>query len=922
MDLITFKYEPFIIFFLAILSFTGSYTSFQLINQTGGDHKYPQMKKWFSPILLGLTIWSIQFLSMIKNDTKLFYNQFYFIIGLAVAASGCYAAYNVLHANLPKWRAVIAGASILTLTMLLVHFSAMYSITNVLVDIEWSKIILAVLIPYLFSIAAFYFLYSGIRESSNILKSTSSLGLAILAMNYFCLKSIHLWADREVKLPAFVMTEKLTVTLVSLATSLLIVTGFIIQLVSNQRMKRAQDIKQIRLHSLFNQNPYAIYALDSRGKVTNCNLAAENITGYALEELINKSYHSFVPKKYHKETLRHFFSTLRGNTIEFQTKIISGKNEELTIKVKSFPIVYLDKIIGVYAIIQDMTENVHLKQQLTEKENHYRLVSEFSRELILLMDSDGITKFVSPSHFNALGYQEEELVNHNALALIHHEDRLKVEKVFETVKDKSSSANVIFRYKKKSGKYICLESSVVPILENGEKYYLVTSREITERIELEKKLTYLAYHDTLTRIPNRGFFTSQLEKKIHGYTESKGGFSVMILDFDRFKWVNDTFGHDTGDQLLIDFVARVKENIDSDEFFARLGGDEFALILPCNNEVHIKYRAEKLLKALQKTWNINQHEFITTSSIGIARFPMDGPDFKAILAHADQALYNAKSTGRNTYSFYSSLIEQSYSRRTTIENGLRVALEQNHFFLVYQPQIHVQTKEIAGVEVLLRYSHPDLGMIPPAEFIPLCENNGMIDEVTHWVIKEALKQQDKWSEEGLPRMKMAINISPSTIVNTGFAGVLNEYFQASDIGELIEFEITEDVFFEYSSQTLQTLNELSDLGIKFALDDFGSGYSSLRQMKELPLHKIKIDKVFIDHIELERDRAFLDSILDLTNKLESSVVCEGVETKVQVDYLITKGDIIAQGYYYSKPLTPFEFKRWYESHVRQHAFPE
>jgi PAS domain S-box-containing protein len=529
MDLIAFKYEPFIILYIAILAFSGCYTSLQLFNQTGGGHKYPNMKKWFSPILLGITIWSIQFLSMIRNENQLYYNLLYFFIGLAVAAAGSYLAYYVLQTSTRKFSAVIGSASIFTLTMKLVHVLAVYSISNVLLDIEWSKVFLAVLIPYLFSIAAFYFLYSGMKASSFILKSTCSLGLAILLMNYLCLESIHLWANRGVEVPAFVISERVTVILVSLATFLLIGSGFIIQMVSNQRMKRSQDIKQIRLNSLFHQNPYAIYALDSRGRVTNCNPAGEKITGYAPEELINKSYHSFVPKKYHKETLRHFLSTLRGNTIEFQTSIISGRNDELTIKVKSFPIVYLEKIIGVYAIIQDITENVHLKRQLTEKENHFRLVSEFSRELILLMDSDGMTKFVSPSHFNTLGYQEEELQNHNALSLIHPEDRSRAEKIFGNVKDRRSSSNVIFRYKKKSGKYIYLESSVVPIIENGEQYYLVTSREITERIELEEKLTYLAYHVPYTH-SEQGLFHIKAGKE-----------NLRML-----QWKRSVFSHDFG----------------------------------------------------------------------------------------------------------------------------------------------------------------------------------------------------------------------------------------------------------------------------------------------------------------------------------------------------------------------------------------
>jgi diguanylate cyclase (GGDEF)-like protein/PAS domain S-box-containing protein len=920
MDFITFNYEPFILFFIALLSFSGSYTSIQLFHQTGGNHKFPRLKKWFSPVLLGLTIWSIQYVSVIRYDNPIYYNQLYFIIGFVVAAGGCFLAYHMINSTEFKWRAVTGSAVVFTGTMKFVHIIAVYSMWNVQVDIKWEIVFLSLAIPFLISLAAFYFIFDGLKASTNIFRSTSSLGLGMLVMNYLCLKSIILWSSPGAVQSAFLMTERETFILVSIAASILIVTGFIFQMLSNQRMRREQDIKQIRLHSLFHQNPFAIYALDSRGRIVNCNPAAEKITGYPLEELINKSYRAFVPKKYHKGALTNFFSTLRGNTAEFQTKIISGINDELTIKVKSFPIVYQENIIGVYAIIQDITENVHLKLQLSEKENHYRLVSEFSRELILLMDSSGHTKFVSPSHFNTLGYQEEELLQYNALSLIHPEDREKAERTFETIKKTCRPSNEIFRYKMKSGDYIYLESSVVPIIESGEQYYLVTSREITERIELEEKLRYLAYHDSLTHIPNRGYFSSRLEEKIKEFSEETGGFSVMILDFDRFKWVNDTFGHDTGDQLLIDFVARVKDNIDTNEFFARLGGDEFALILPCNNKEHIKSRSDKLLKALQKTWKIKQHEFITTSSIGIARYPMDGRDFKSILAHADQALYHAKSKGRNTFSFYTSIIEETYSRRTTIENGLRVALEQNHFFLVYQPQIHVQTNEIAGVEVLLRYVHPVLGMISPAEFIPLCENNGMIDDVTHWVIKKALEQQNSWTEEGMPRMKMAINISPSTIVNSSFAQVLNKYFKAWNVSsEYIELEITEDVFFEYSSQTLQTLTELEKMGIKLALDDFGSGYSSLRQMKELPLHKIKIDKVFIDHVELDRDRAFLDSILDLTKKLESTVVCEGVESKKQVDYLVSKGDIIAQGYYYSKPLTSCEFKFWYENHSMQYA---
>ncbi|MFO7738127.1 MAG: EAL domain-containing protein, partial [Desulfatiglandaceae bacterium] len=386
--------------------------------------------------------------------------------------------------------------------------------------------------------------------------------------------------------------------------------------------------------------------------------------------------------------------------------------------------------------------------------------------------------------------------------------------------------------------------------------------------------------------------------------------ALMFLDLDRFKAINDSLGHEAGDELLKKMGRRIGESLRESDIVARLGGDEFIMLLPeITAETQVTTVAGKILAAVARPFTLAGQEFRITISIGIAMFPADGEDEQTLMKSADIAMYNAKEGGKNNFRFYSEELNTDSLERLTLESNLRKALENNEFRLFYQSKQDMTTGRITGIEALLRWQHPDLGLIPPMQFIPLAEENGLIIPIGRWVFKTACRQNLAWQNQGFPKLSMAVNISKRQFFDEDFLKDVGDALQESKMApELLELEITEAILMHDMDQTIRILKDLKQMGVRVAIDDFGTGYASLSKLKEFPLDTLKIDGSFIQNMIPNTEiKSLTRALIDLGKSLGFTVVAECVESKEQADLLRIHSCDQFQGFYINKPMPPAEF---------------
>jgi diguanylate cyclase (GGDEF)-like protein len=426
-----------------------------------------------------------------------------------------------------------------------------------------------------------------------------------------------------------------------------------------------------------------------------------------------------------------------------------------------------------------------------------------------------------------------------------------------------------------------------------------------ERERAEERIKYLATHDSLTDLPNRAMFGQLLNFSIMTARRYRRHFAVLLIDLDRFKIINDSLGHAAGDTLLVEMASRLRSGVRASDVVARLGGDEFVILLNEITESHqVMIVARHLLSALGKPLELSGHECRVTASIGIAMFPEDGADEQTLTKHADIAMYLAKEEGKNDARFFSNEIKAQSIERLTMETSLRHALDRDELRLHYQPKLDVSSGRIAGVEALLRWAHPELGMLPPMRFIPLAEETGLIVPIGRWVMKTACAQNMAWKREGLPPLSMAINVSPRQFSDEHLLRDVDDVLAASGMDPgLLQIEITESMVMLNVERAVQLLDAIRSRGVRLAIDDFGTGYSSMSMMKRFPIDTIKIDRSFIrDLPQNSEDKAIAQAIIGMGKALGLTIVAEGVETSEQEEFLREHACDEIQGFLFSKPV--------------------
>jgi len=573
--------------------------------------------------------------------------------------------------------------------------------------------------------------------------------------------------------------------------------------------------------------------------------------------------------------------------------------------------------------------------QLKESEKLHRYIVNKSPDIVYILDEEGRFTFINKRIETLLGYKVKEVVGKHYTELVHDDDIEKAQFKFnERRTGKRASINIELKLKcKNNDQPRNFDNRILPIEINSvgvyssheteeDKKFIGTygiARDITDRIEAEEIIRFQAYHDMLTRLPNRTLLNDRLKQALTHARRNKTNLSVMFLDLDRFKMINDTLGHIVGDHLLQAVAMRLRHCLREGDTLARLGGDEFTLLLP---EVQSKKDAErvakKIIKSLKMPFKIDNHELFVSTSIGISHYPEDGESIESLIKHADIAMYSVKGSGKNDYQFYDNNMINAFSDHLSLENDLRRALENEQFEIYYQPQINIETREVFAMEALIRWNHPDRGMINPGEFIALAEETRLIKQIGNWVFNNTCAELKHWREMGLDNIRIAVNVSAIQLEQNDFVEYVLGVLSKNNIpGEYLEIEITENTLMHDTDDGILKLRELSSHGIKIAIDDFGTGYSSLNYLKRLPIDTLKIDQSFIrDMSNSDEDSSIIKAIIAMAKGLNLNIISEGVETEAQLEQLKTWRCKNMQGFLFGKPMPCVEAIDMLKNHAQ------
>ncbi|WP_457560600.1 putative bifunctional diguanylate cyclase/phosphodiesterase [Caminibacter sp.] len=506
---------------------------------------------------------------------------------------------------------------------------------------------------------------------------------------------------------------------------------------------------------------------------------------------------------------------------------------------------------------------------------------------------------------NYLGYKEVEDI------LKKFEDS---NIIIEKIKNLCNKDKIIIieEIKKLDDKYIKIYAKC--ITQGNKKIVIGVLMDVSNEIKKQERIHYLAYHDTLTGIANRTFLKEELKCLVNFSNRHKSKFAILYLDLDNFKMINDTFGHEIGDKVLIEITNRLKNILRGSDIFARIGGDEFVIVaneIKNNNDVRII--SEKILKCLKEPLKINNKKFNVSFSIGISIYPDDSRNIETLFKYADIAMYKAKKEGKNRFEFINEELKKEIKQFYEIATEIKDGIEKNEFQLYFQPQIDIENKKIYGAEALIRWIHPKKGILSPNVFIPIAENNTLIYLIDDYVLKKAFEILNNWKQDKyLRNVKLSINISANSFKRNDFVEQLKKYLEEYKIKpENLEIEITETLSMQDVFYTINTLKELKKIGFSISIDDFGTGYSSLNYLKMLPFDVIKIDRSFIKDITTDKDDYVITKmIVELSKILNKKLIAEGVETKDVLTAIENLGCRYVQGYYFSKPLSEKEFYKY------------
>ncbi len=677
--------------------------------------------------------------------------------------------------------------------------------------------------------------------------------------------------------------------------------------------RRGQEALR-RLAGMVATSTDAIMAVDMTGSILNWNRGAERMYGYTAEEIIGRSISTITPEAKADELTTILERARRGEAVDLVETLRKRKDGSLVeVSISFSTLADIDgTVIATTGIHRDISIAKRAAEALQASEERYRRIVDTAYEGIWVIDAQNLTTYVNPRMGEMLAYTVEEIVGRSVLDFLDTEARASFADN-QPSRVKGISAQREVRFTRKDGADLWTLLSIRPNFDEAGHYEgsLAMAMDITERRRVQKALEYQALHDALTGLPNRLLLTERLGEALVSARAAHEQVAVLILDLDHFKEVNETFGLLAGDRLLEQVGPRLHSEIGAEDMVARLSGDEFAVLLTNTDAIAATVKAQGLIEALERPFEVEGQHLDVAMSIGIAIFPDDGDDPDTLLRRADIALFVAKQA-RGAFVRFAPVHEKQGASRLTLMAELRQALhDDDQLFLQFQPLVSLRNRSLAGVEALVRWKHPQRGLIPPMDFVPFAEKTGLVQPLTKWVLASALKQSAAWHRSG-HAIPVSVNISMRDLVDPGFPQLVSRLLSdARAEPSWVRLEITESVIMSKPEQAISTLTQLRRLGVRLAVDDFGTGYSSLAYLDRLPVDEIKIDKSFVSAMAGAVSRTnIVRASIDLGRSLRLESVAEGVEDARTWEVLAALGCDMAQGYFISRPLLADEVLPW------------
>lgn len=648
------------------------------------------------------------------------------------------------------------------------------------------------------------------------------------------------------------------------------------------------------------------------GRFVYANPAIINMLGYSQDEIYHPDIIVSHPDDY------SINQKIRQQLLNESKKVVIAekrylrKNGEALLALTSMTVLFNEANKTKYFVAQII--DIGEQKKIEKSVSLFRSMINSSREIMFIIDpATGKLLDSNIQGCESLGYTYQEIQSLSIFDIdINISKNNEWDKILATTRN---TQNILF-----DGLHRCKDSSIIPveisinyIVVDEIEYILALSRDVTERRKTEKIIWKQANYDPLTNLPNRNMLYDRLDNIISDTTSNPHNFAMLCLDLDNFKEVNDSLGHPTGDQLLIQVGERITNNINDNDIAGRLGGDEFCVLIDCTEDTdNVEKVAQNILSEISKPFHVYSHKIFISISIGISFFPRDASNVSNLFNHADQAMYAAKKKGKNCIGLFNQSMQKEAQKRTQLSRDLHLALQEQEFYIEYQPIFSIDNMSVEKAEALLRWKHPTLGIVSPTDFIAIAEENGTIDKIGDWIFSEVTQQIKIWKEKYNHQFQISINASPLYFrEGNNILGRWQEKLNTEKLsGQDIVIEITEGLLLDTSSYVTNKLLMLRDAGTQVALDDFGTGYSSLAYLKKLDIDYLKIDKSFIDNLEPNsNEEALCEAIIVMAHKLKLCVIAEGIETEQQYQLIKNIGCDYGQGFLFSKPLSAKKFER-------------
>ncbi|MGG0462735.1 bifunctional diguanylate cyclase/phosphodiesterase [Priestia aryabhattai] len=896
-------YNELLVTLSFLIAITAAYASFGLANRVKISRaKFIQFWLISGAFTLGVGIWSMHFIAMLAFHlpVDVSYNLWFVLLSILGAITGCYIGLYLIHKQKKSMKALIIAGSFMGAGIVFMHYSGMMAMEPIMISYDPFIVFLSILIAVAASNTALWLgFYSKLNEGkltvfAKLICSTI-MGIAIAGMHYTGMQAASFSGMSMSEQSNGFALNPIYLSAVIIFFIACLFTAVFLTIFMDRRVQKQEVLKWAFFESALD----AILVIDEKRHVLSLNYAAETLFSLKASDVIGSDVVKLLP--FYK------FSSLQDGRTEHSLLI---SNREVTVEITVMAVA-IEETVEYMLYIRNMTQERGAEKTLIEAKNRYENLF-YSSPLAIMVHREEEVVSVNDAMIQLLGVSEDQLVGKSLYDFFSSEQVPDIKKGLKAVKDRKDEPRPPLAQLKMFnalGKELFLEVKSTLIQINGETLFQTVTRDVTEQKKAQESLQYMAFHDMLTDLPNRSMFSNIVEKSIDSAAASGKKLHFLFLDLDRFKQVNDTLGHYAGDQLMLQVVDRMKSCLRNQDVLSRFGGDEFLVLLHDRTDEEVKKICQSLNDCLSTPFVVLSRDVYLGVSIGVSFFPKDGSSLEVLVRHADLAMYEVKKQGRNHYLFYQKQMQVHTTRRMRIEDGLRKAFELGEMELHYQPKVNIQSGHIVGVEALIRWTHAEMGVISPAEFIPIAEETGVIVTLTKWVLKKACHQNKYWQLQGLPPLKMSVNISSVDFGTTDLVDYVLDVLREVELEpRYLELEITESVTMKHVEQTIEKLQILKDAGVFISIDDFGSGYSSFSYIQKLPIHTLKIDRSFIKDLDPNTTEvSIVRAIITLAKSLQLSVVAEGVEEVEQVELLHKEKCDEVQGYYFSKPISAEEF---------------